>query len=102
MADARPGDVAVVVDVLSFTTTLTVAVEHGIAVHPYPWAREAARRTPPSAAPTLAVGRRAGLADGHGEPVAGVVRRDVAGIDRVVLPVAQRLGDLPSLSPRPG
>ena len=33
--DLGAGDVAVVIDVLSFTTTLVVAVERGITVHPY-------------------------------------------------------------------
>ncbi|CAN5199585.1 hypothetical protein BH09ACT11_BH09ACT11_00770 [soil metagenome] len=33
-----PTDFAVVVDVLCFTTTVTVAVERGIEVLPYPWA----------------------------------------------------------------
>ena len=41
-ADAAEGvDLAVVVDVLSFTTTLTVAVERGITVLPYPWPKGA-------------------------------------------------------------
>lgn len=34
-----------VVDVLSFTTTLTVAVEHGIAVLPYRWRDASAAET---------------------------------------------------------
>jgi 2-phosphosulfolactate phosphatase len=85
VADARPGDVAVVVDVLSFTTTLTVALEHGVSVHPYPWRAEEAAAYAASRGATLAAGRREGRA-------AGVVSLSpasflgVAGLDRVVLP----------------
>ena len=76
---------AVVVDVLSFTTTLTVAVEQGVVVHPYPWHAEDAAAYAAERGATLAVGRREGLADGCGEPVA-VSFAGVTGVERVVLP----------------
>ena len=41
-AVAAGAEVAVVVDVLSFTTTLTVAVERGITVLPFAWRDERA------------------------------------------------------------
>ena len=85
VADARPGDVAVVVDVLSFTTTLSLAVERGIEVYPHPWATEDA---PPSAAQrgaVLARGRREGLATGE-VSLSPASFEPVGGIERVVLP----------------
>lgn len=78
--------VAVVVDVLSFTTTVSVAVERGIAVHPFPWHdRRAAERAAELDA-TLAVGRleardRPGLVSLSPASLAGV-----EGIERLVLP----------------
>jgi 2-phosphosulfolactate phosphatase len=85
VADARPGDVAVVVDVLSFTTTLTVAVERGIEVYPFPWAADDAPAYAESRGALLACGRREGLATGAVSlsPASFEGALDVA---RVVLP----------------
>jgi 2-phosphosulfolactate phosphatase len=85
VADARPGDVAVVVDVLSFTTTLCVAVERGIAVHPYPWAAADAAAYAAERGAVLATGRRAALASGA-VSLSPVSFDRVSGVERVVLP----------------
>ena len=84
-ADARPGDVAVVVDVLSFTTTLSVAVEAGIDVYPYPWAEADAATYAAQRAAVLARGRRAGTADAS-VSLSPASFDGVSGIERVVLP----------------
>jgi 2-phosphosulfolactate phosphatase len=84
-SDARPGDVAVVVDVLSFTTTLSVAVDAGIEVYPYPWGDAEARAYAEARGAVLARGRRA-------DPESGRVSLSpasfdgVTGIDRLALP----------------
>jgi 2-phosphosulfolactate phosphatase len=85
VADAEPGDVAVVVDVLSFTTTLSVALERGLTVFPFPWASEEAPAYADARGATLALGRRAGLAQGA-VSLSPVSFEDVSGIERVVLP----------------
>jgi 2-phosphosulfolactate phosphatase len=75
---------AVVVDVLSFSTTLTVAIDQGIEVLPYRWkdARAAAFARKRSAA--LAVGR--GEQGSSGVSLSpGSVRRS-HGVERLVLP----------------
>lgn len=75
----------VVVDVLSFTTALTVAVERGISVLPYPFrddsAAEAARRH----RATLAVGRSR-AAPGQISLSPQSIARAPDGIERLVLP----------------
>jgi 2-phosphosulfolactate phosphatase len=53
-------DIAVVVDVLSFTTTLSVAAEAGIVVLPYRWADDGAEALAGEHDAVLAVGRTAG------------------------------------------
>ncbi len=81
-AIAAGADIAVVVDVLSFTTTLCVAVERGMTVLPYRWKDERAAAHAEQHAATLAVGRleaRALPPVLGGQPVAG---RDVAGVRR--------------------
>ena len=89
-AIAEGADVAVVVDVLSFTTTLCVAVERGMTVLPYRWNDERAPAYAEERAAALAVGRfeARSLADRGGVAVslspAAMAR--TSGIDRVVLP----------------
>ena len=72
------------VDVLSFTTTLSVAVEHGIAVYPYPWASEAAAAYAEERGAVPRVGRRR-AGRGAGEPSPSSFD-GISGIGRVVLP----------------
>jgi 2-phosphosulfolactate phosphatase len=83
--DAAPGDVAVVVDVLSFTTTLSVAVERGIEVYPYPWASVDAQTYAAQRGAVLAGGRREGLAH-EAVSLSPASLDDVCGIERLVLP----------------
>jgi 2-phosphosulfolactate phosphatase len=86
-AVAAGADVAVVVDVLSFTTTLTVAVERGMAVHPYAWRDERAVEHAAQLGAVLAVGR-------FEQPSAGppavtlspAAMSRVEGVERIVLP----------------
>ncbi len=85
VADAGPGDVAVVVDVLSFTTTLTVALEHGIAVLPYPWAAEQVEAYAAEHGAVVATGRRQGRSDGR-VSLSPASFAGVTGIARLVLP----------------
>lgn len=83
--DARPGDIAVVVDVLSFTTTLCVALEAGIDVYPYPWAAASAPAYADERGARLARGRREGLGTGS-VSLSPASFDGVTDVERVVLP----------------
>jgi 2-phosphosulfolactate phosphatase len=85
-ADAiGPGaDLVAVVDVLSFTTTLTVAVERGIAVLPHRWSRPEAEIVARENAAVLAAGRRAAGPGQVSLSPESVLRS--SGIRRLVLP----------------
>jgi len=77
-------DIAVVVDVLSFTTTLTVAMERGMTVYPYRWKDARAAQFAAERDAVLAVDRRA--ADAGGVSLSPAAMATVEGVDRVVLP----------------
>lgn len=81
-AIARGADVAIVVDVLSFTTTLSVAVERGITVFPFRWNDERAAAYAEERDAVLARGRSA--RDGVSLSPASV--RATEGVERLVLP----------------
>ncbi|BCJ55714.1 hypothetical protein Asp14428_71890 [Actinoplanes sp. NBRC 14428] len=83
-AASRWASVVAVVDVLSFTTTLTVAADRGIAVRPYPWRGPGAAEFAREQRATLAVGRRK-AAPGQVSLSPRTVR-DSAGVERLVLP----------------
>jgi len=74
-----------VVDVLSFTTTLSVAVERGIAVMPYRWRDRTAARVARDHDAVLAVGRREAVRPGQVSLSPESVLRS-GGIRRLVLP----------------
>lgn len=90
-AIAHGADVAVVVDVLSFTTTLTVAVERGLVVHPFLWRDERAAAHAEALGAVLAVGRLEQRTAAPGATVSlspAAMAEVVAGggLERVVLP----------------
>ena len=86
-AVADGADIAVVVDVLSFTTTLTVAVERGVVVHPYRWKDERAAEYAASLGAVLAVGRfEQRESGGSAVSLSPAAMAEVVGVGRVVLP----------------
>ena len=87
-AAAVPADYAVVVDVLSFTTTLSVAIERGIEVFPFRWRESRAADHAVRHGATLAIGRFEALARGDARHVSlsPASLSEVEGIQRLVLP----------------
>jgi len=78
-------DLAVVVDVLSFTTAVTVAVERGIEVFPYRWRDASAATYAEARDATLAVGRSVGERTGAVSLSPPSIAR-AEGVRRLVLP----------------
>ena len=76
---------AVVVDVLSFTTCVSVAVDAGVTVHPYRWRDDSARAFAHERGATLALPRSASRADG-GVSLSPASIRATPGLTDLVLP----------------
>jgi 2-phosphosulfolactate phosphatase len=81
-AIAAGADLAVVVDVLSFTTTMSVAVERGVTVFPYRWRDGTEEEYAAQRGAVLARGRSVG--EGVSLSPASVLAAD--GLERLVLP----------------
>ena len=79
-------DIAVVVDVLSFTTTLTVALERGMTVLPYLWQDSRAEAYAVEQDAVLAVGRFERRQGPGGVSLSPAAMSAVVGVERVVLP----------------
>jgi 2-phosphosulfolactate phosphatase len=85
-AAVAPVDYAVVVDVLSFTTTLTVALEQGCEVVPFTWDDDRAESFAREQGAVLAVARQDAVL-GDGVPtLSPATMRSVSGVRRIVLP----------------
>ena len=93
-AAAVPGSIVAVVDVLSFTTAVTVAVDNNIDVLPYRWRDETAVAFADEHDAVLAVGRSE-----PGISLSAVTIRQAQGVRRLVLPspngstISQQLSD---------
>ena len=87
-AAAVPADYAVVVDVLSFTTTLTIALERGIEVFPFRWCDARAAEHAVRHGATLAVGRFEAMSRGDARHISlsPASLAEVEGVERLVLP----------------
>jgi 2-phosphosulfolactate phosphatase len=85
-ARALEVDVAVVVDVLSFTTTLSVAVERGVEVLPFGWRDERAAAYAADRDAVLALGRLEARRRPGAVSLSPAAMAQVRGIRRVVLP----------------
>lgn len=81
-AAAVAAPVTVVVDVLSFTTTLSVAVERGMTVYPFRWKDERATAYAEERGAVLAQGRSART----GVSLSPATVRRAEGVERLVLP----------------
>lgn len=96
-AAAVPGALVAVVDVLSFTTSVTVAADRGITVLPYRWRDSSAIQYAEQHAAALAVGRSEAGADGISLSPASI--RQAKNVQRLVLPspngstISQQLAD---------
>lgn len=96
-AEVVAGNLVAVVDVLSFTTAVTVAADLGIDVYPYRWRDETAVAYAKQYDAHLAVGRSEA---GPGKvSLSPITIRQVTGVTRLVLPspngstIAQQLSD---------
>ncbi|MFC6154742.1 2-phosphosulfolactate phosphatase [Nocardioides yefusunii] len=78
-------DVAVVVDVLSFTTSLTVAVERGIEVFPFEWRDSRGTEHALRHGASLAVSRIEAKADARHVSISPTAINQMEGIERLVL-----------------
>lgn len=75
----------VIVDVLSFTTSVTVLVEHGTAVYPAPWRDARAAQLAAEIDAALAVGRRE-ITEGTPYTLSPAALRGAPPTERLVLP----------------
>ncbi|MGH3345425.1 MAG: 2-phosphosulfolactate phosphatase [Nocardioides sp.] len=83
---ARRADIAVVVDVLSFSTTVTVAVERGITVFPYRWRDARAAEYAEELDANLALQRQDARYRAGAVSLSPGSLQTATGIERLVLP----------------